>query len=182
MLAKIPLTILSLSALAAAQTIQICNQYSIYCIRMETLLPQPGDPAVWFPPSMWYAQRWIFTDDGYLINGHSGLVLEAPVNSKGNLIKGKGLVMKEQVAGALNQQWKFDDKKRFVSKKNESMAISGRNGVVKQAYSPLALYPANDTDPNQVFRYYGVMPQVFGTELKCKNILGERGDGLCPNQ
>ncbi|KAJ3572130.1 hypothetical protein NP233_g3286 [Leucocoprinus birnbaumii] len=196
MFTKSSFSILSLATLAIAQTIQVCNVINDpeepHCIRMDTFIPLSGDPAVWFPPSLWYAQQWIFTREGYLINAYSGYALEAPLNgdhnlsgrvcaatdrsgiliATGGIVTGRGLTLKTPDAKAPNQQWKVDDKSRIVPVLNESLAISGRNHTIIPAYTPVELYPTNDSDTTQVFTFIDMKYQQFGSFLNCSNILG----------
>ncbi|KAJ3565425.1 hypothetical protein NP233_g7643 [Leucocoprinus birnbaumii] len=164
------LLVLAASALAAAQPYRrlvLTPQSYLDCDAKATR--QTRDPAVIFPLSLSYGQRWIFTNDGYLFNAYSGYVLEARLNRAGRPIRGRGLYLNKQKDGALNQQWKVDDKKRIVSKADESVAISPKSYMVNKTYNPLVLYTANDR-PTQQWNIVSVVSQQFGN---CPDLQGQ---------
>ncbi|KAJ3572129.1 hypothetical protein NP233_g3287 [Leucocoprinus birnbaumii] len=160
MFAKLPLLVLVLSALASAESVTICNDPTGYCFTLDTVIAQPYNPVVFLPPDFSYGQRWFFNSDGAIFNLYAGYVLEAPIDSSGEIVAGRPLYMALQ-SGETNQQWKIDDQGRIVSLRNESMAIWGVHKTINRAYDQLCVYPAND-DPTQKWNVSLFFPQQFG--------------------
>ncbi|KAJ3565424.1 hypothetical protein NP233_g7640 [Leucocoprinus birnbaumii] len=148
MFAKLPLSLLAISGLAAAASVTICNDPTGYCITLDTIISQPLDPVVTLPFEQAYGQRWFFNHDGALYNLYSGYVLEVPVDDSGNIIPGKALYM-ARPNGKSNQLWKIDDKGRLVSKHDECMAVWGMGDKINKPHNPIVVQKTNDNSTYQ---------------------------------